>query len=70
MSVELIIIMMMYIYHALIGALSAHRIHFNLNTIFYSHVEDSATKTIDVKYYMVGGMGRMALMVHPITQFQ
>ena len=62
----------MYIYNALSDSLSGHMIHrpINLNTIFYSHVEDSATKTIDVKYYMVGGMGRMALMVHPITQFQ
>ena len=29
----------MYIYHALINALSAHMIHINLNTIFYTHVE-------------------------------
>ena len=38
----------MYIYHALINALSAHMIHINLNTIFYvyTHVEHSPTKTI------------------------
>ena len=34
----------MYIYHALINALSAHMIHINLNMIFYTHVEHSPTK--------------------------
>ena len=29
----------MDIYHALISALSAHMIHVDLNTIFYTHVE-------------------------------
>ena len=33
----------MYIYHALINALSAHIIHINLNTICYTHVEHSTT---------------------------
>ena len=32
-------LILMYIYHALINALSAHMIHINLNTIFYTHVE-------------------------------
>ena len=41
----------MYIYHALINALSAHMIHINLNMIFYTHVEHSPTKTIYMKYY-------------------
>ena len=41
----------MYIYHALINALSAHMIHINLNMILYTHVEHSPTKTIYVKYY-------------------
>ena len=42
----------MYIYHALINALSAaHMIHINLNMIFYTHVEHSPTKTIYIKYY-------------------
>ena len=41
----------MYIYHALINALSAHMIHINLNMIFYTHVEHSPTKTIYKKYY-------------------
>ena len=31
------IIIIMYIYHALINALSTHMIHINLNTIFYTH---------------------------------
>ena len=41
----------MYMYHALINALSAHMIHINLNMIFYTHVEDSPTKTIYIKNY-------------------
>ena len=32
----IIIIIIMYIYHALINALSAHMIHINLNRIFYT----------------------------------
>ena len=46
-----IIIIIMYIYHALKDALSAHMIHINLNMIFYTHVEHSPTKTIYIKYY-------------------
>ena len=42
----------MYIYHVLINALRAHRIHINLSTIFYTHVEDSPTKTIYTRHYM------------------
>ena len=42
----------MYIYHALINALSDHMIHINLNMIFYTHVEHSPTKTIYIKYYL------------------
>ena len=34
-----LIILIMYIYHALINALSAQMIHINLNMIFYTHVE-------------------------------
>ena len=41
----------MYIYHALINALSAHMIHINLNMIFYTHVEHSPTKIIYIMYY-------------------
>ena len=41
----------MYIYHALINALSAHMLHINLNMIFYAHIEQSPTKTIYIKYY-------------------
>ena len=43
----------MYIYHALVNALSAHMIHINLNMIFYTHVEHSPTKTIYIKYYKI-----------------
>ena len=46
-----IIIVIMYIYHALINALSAHMIHINLNMIFYTHVDHSPTKTSYRKYY-------------------
>ena len=41
----------MYIYHALINALSAHIIHINLNMIFYTHVEHNPTKTICIKLH-------------------
>ena len=41
----------MYIYHALINALSAHMIHIKLNMIFYTHVEHSPNKTVYIKYY-------------------
>ena len=46
-----IIIIIMYIYHALINALSDPMIHINLNMIFYTHVEHSPTKTIYIKNY-------------------
>ena len=42
--------MMVYIYNALINALSTHIIHVNLNTIFYTYVENSPTKTIFVRH--------------------
>ena len=42
----------MYIYHALINALSARIMHIDLNTIFYTRVEHSPTKTIYIKYNM------------------
>ena len=41
----------MYIYHALIDALSVHIIHINLNMIFYTHVEHSPAETMYIKYY-------------------
>ena len=42
----------MYIYHALINALSDHMIlYINLNMIFYTHVEHCPTQTIYIKYY-------------------
>ena len=49
-QVFVIIIIIMYIYHALINALSAHMILINLNMIFYTHVKHSPTKTIYIKY--------------------
>ena len=47
-----IIIIIMYIYHALIDALGAHTIHINLNTVFYTHAEHSPTNAIYIKYYL------------------
>ena len=41
----------MYIYHALINALSAYMIHINLNMIFYTHVEHSSTQTTLTKHH-------------------
>ena len=41
-----LIMIIMYIYHALINALSAHMIYINLNMIFYTNVEHSPTNTI------------------------
>ena len=43
-SIIMIIIITMYIYRALINALSAHMIYINLNMIFYTHVEHSRLK--------------------------
>ena len=40
------LIIILYIYDALINALSAHVIRINLNMIFYTSVEHSPTKTI------------------------
>ena len=48
-TVQLIIIIIMSSYHALINALSAHVIHINLHIIFYTHVEHSPTKAIYIK---------------------
>ena len=39
-------VIIVYISHALINALSTHKIHINLNTIFCAHVERSPTETI------------------------
>ena len=50
-SQQRIIIIIMYIYLALISALSTHMIHINLNMIFYMHVTHSPTKTIYIKWY-------------------
>ena len=44
----------MHIYYVLINTLSAHMIQINLDTLFYTHVEHSPTKTIYVKYYIYG----------------
>ena len=49
---ELLIIIIMYIYHALINALTTHMIHVNLNTMFYTYVEQSPTNAMYIKYYM------------------
>ena len=46
-----LVIIIMYIYHALINALIAHVIHINLNVSFYTHAEHSPNKTVYIKYY-------------------
>ena len=46
-----IIIIIMYIYYALINALSAHTIHINLNTIFYTHMHVCILSHIQVQSY-------------------
>ena len=51
-TADLVATIIIYIYHALINALSVHMIHINLNTIFYTHVEDSPTKKIFIRYYI------------------
>ena len=58
----------MYIYHALINALSAHMIHINLNMIFYTHVEHSPTKTIYIKYYNKQTNKKCTTNTHTHTQ--
>ena len=47
-----IIIIIVYIYHALINALSAYMIHINLNTVFYTHIEHNPAKSMYIKYYI------------------
>ena len=42
------IMIIMYIFHALINALIAHMIHVNLNMIFYTHVEHNPAKTLAI----------------------
>ena len=47
-----ICMIIIYIYYTLINALSALIIHINPNTMSYTPVEDSSTKTIYVRNYM------------------
>ena len=42
----------MYIYHVLIDTPSAHMIHIKLNSIFYTHVENSLTNAMCIKSYL------------------
>ena len=51
---QVVVIIIMYSYHALNDGLSAYMMHINLNTIFYIHLEHP-TETICIKYYMKGG---------------
>ena len=57
-------VIIMYIYHALINALSAHMIHINLNTILNLQVEHSPTKTI---YRIIGKRTHMHTHTHTHT---
>ena len=57
-----LIIIIMYIYHALINTLSIHMIHIYINlNILYTYVEHSPTKTIYIKYYT-------EKQIHTLTQ--
>ena len=58
----------MYIYHALVNALSAHMIHINLNMIFYTHVEHSPTKT-NVKDILKLGCPYSPWFDHSVSTF-
>ena len=47
------LLIIMYFNHVLNNALNALIIHIiNLNTIFYTYVEDSTAKTIYIRHYM------------------
>ena len=61
------LIIIMYIYHALINALSAHMIHINLNMILYTHAEHSPTKTIYIKYYKKQNKNKNVLQTNTHT---
>ena len=41
-----LLLLLMYIYHELIDALSTHMTHIDLNTIFYTHIEQSLANAI------------------------
>ena len=60
----LFIIIIMYIYHAVLNALSAHMVHINLNMIFYTHVEHSPTKTIYIQYYTKNKKNKKTTTTH------
>ena len=64
------LIIIMYIYHALINALNAHMIHINLTTIFYTHAEHlpkQFTKGIIWKHTHTHTHGRAPAHTHPYT---
>ena len=60
----------MYIYHALINALSAHMICINLNMILYTHVKHSPTKTIYIKYYKKKKIKKKCPLDNPAAKCQ
>ena len=49
---SIIIVIIMYIYHAFINTLSAGIILINLNMIFCTYVEHTPAETIYIKHYM------------------
>ena len=59
----------MYIYHALINALSTQMIHIKLNIILYTHVEHSPIKTIYIKFYMEKGISEVCLWKYNLISF-
>ena len=47
----LLLLLIMYIYHALINALSTHMVHINLNMIFYWYIEHNSTQATCTKHH-------------------
>ena len=64
----LVIIIIMYIYHALVNALSAHMILTNLNMIFHTHIEQSSTKTIYINDYNANTHTHARARAHACTR--
>ena len=51
-EITAILLIIMYIYHALIHALSAHMIHINLNMIFYTYGKQSYQNSLHKVFFV------------------
>ena len=67
----LILIIIIYIYHALSNALSAHLIHINLNMIFYTHVNHLKKKksVSDISSFLHNSSEKIKLRSHHSSSF-